>query len=322
MSDRQKSLAKFKNLISGKKSFLLITHLSPDGDAVGATIALAIYLRSLKKTARMVSISPIPVIFDFLRVADQFADDFLLGDFEAIILIDCGDLKRTGFSQRLTNIKGKIPIVNIDHHPQNDIWKISQINLADPDSPSTCQILYQTFVNWEADISPAQATALLTGIYYDTGGFLHSNTSNQVLEITSQLLRAGAKLKQIAKSVSQSRTPAMLKLWGLALNRMIVDSNLGLIISIITQDDLIQLKANEEELSGLVNILNTALEAKAAILLYETSDGKIKGSLRTEKDDVDVSQIAALFGGGGHKKAAGFLINGKFEKIGQGWKVV
>ena len=319
MSD---NISKLKRLTEDKENFLLITHLSPDGDAVGATVAFFEYLKSLGKNARMIADTPVPEIFSYLSWADQFEDDFLVGDFDAIILLDCGDLRRSGFADRILESKGKVQIVNIDHHPQNDIWKIASINLADPHSPSTCQILYKLFVDLKINISIDQATALLTGIYYDTGGFLHSNTDNQVLDITSQLLRLGAKLKKIQKSVSQSRTAPMLKLWGLALNKMTIDKKLGLIISIIRQEDIKKLNATEEDLSGLVNLLDLAEEARAAILLFETSDGKIKGSLRTEKDNVDVAQIAAMFGGGGHKKAAGFTIDGRLEKTKSGWKII
>lgn len=322
MSDFLLNITKFQNLISKSSNFLLITHLSPDGDAVGATAAFFEYLKSLGKNVRMVANTSVPQIFSYLKWVDQFEDDFLVGDYEVIILLDCGDLRRSGFASRILESKKNIQIVNIDHHPQNDIWKIATINLADPNSPSTCQILYKLFIEWEINISIDQATALLTGMYYDTGGFLHSNTDNQVLDITSQLLRLGAKLKKVQRSVLQSRTAPMLKLWGLALNKMIVDKKLGLIISIIRQKDIKKLNACEEDLSGLVNVLDLAEEAKVAILLYETSDGKIKGSLRTEKDNINVAQIATMFGGGGHKKAAGFSLEGRFKKTDKGWKVV
>lgn len=311
-----------RNIIENNNNFVLITHQFPDGDAVGASLTLAEYLRSIKKNVEIVTVSEVPQILSYLKGSQDFLHDISSLKYDAIILLDCGDLKRTGLLEQLLMMKNKLPIINIDHHIQNDIWKLAKINLADPTASSTCQIIYQIFKEWKVEVSPEQATALLTGIYYDTGGFLHTNTSNEVLGITSELLRKGAKLKQVKKSVSQSRSTAMLKLWGLALDKMIIDKNLGIVISIITQDDLKKVKANEEELSGLVNMIDTAQEARAAVLLYETADGKIKGSLRTEDNTVDVAQIASLFGGGGHKKAAGFLINGKFEKVGNGWKVV
>lgn len=316
------NFSKLKDIIGNNNNFVLITHQFPDGDAVGASLALAEYLRSIKKNVEIVTVSEVPQILSYLAGSQDFLHDIKGLKYDTVILLDCGDLKRTGFLEQLLAMKNKFPIINIDHHIQNDIWKLAKINLADPTASSTCQIIHQIFKEWQVEISPEQATALLTGIYYDTGGFLHTNTSNEVLGITSELLRKGAKLKQVKKSVSQSRSTAMLKLWGLALDKMIVDKNLGIVISIITQEDLKKVKANEEELSGLVNMIDTAQEARAAVLLYETTDGKIKGSLRTEDNNVDVARIASLFGGGGHKKAAGFLINGKFEKVGNGWKVV
>ena len=316
------NFSKLRDIVESNNNFVLITHQFPDGDAVGATLALAEYLRLIKKNVKIVTVSEIPQILNYLAGSQDFLHDIEDIKYEVVILLDCGDLKRTGFLEQLLMMKNKLPIINIDHHIQNDIWKLAKINLADPSASSTCQIIYQIFKEWQVEISPEQSTALLTGIYYDTGGFLHSNTSNEVLEITSDLLRRGAKLKQVKKSVSQSRSTAMLKLWGIALDKMVVDKKLGIVISIITQEDLKKVEANEEELSGLVNMIDTAQEARAAILLYETADGKIKGSLRTEDNTVDVARLASLFGGGGHKKAAGFLINGKFEKVGHNWKVV
>lgn len=322
MSDFSSNITKLQSTISELDNFVVITHQFPDGDAVGASLAFSEYLKNIGKKVSCITVSEIPQILSYLAGSQDFLHDIAGLKYDSIILLDCGDLKRTGFLEQLLAMKNKLPIINIDHHIQNDIWKLAKINLADPVASSTCQIIYQIFKEWEVKISPEQATALLTGIYYDTGGFLHTNTSNEVLEITSDLLRRGAKLKQVKKSVSQSRSTAMLKLWGLALDKMVVDKNLGIVISIITQEDLKKVEANEEELSGLVNMIDTAQEARAAVLLYETADGKIKGSLRTEDNTVDVAKLASLFGGGGHKKAAGFLINGKFEKVGNGWKVV
>ncbi len=113
----------------------------------------------------------------------------------------------------------------------------------------------------------------------------------------------------------------MLKLWGLAINNIFEYSKSGLIISIISSQDVEKVGATEEDISGLVNLLNTASESKASLLIYETLDGKIRGSLRTDRDDVDVSAFAKLLGGGGHKKASGFSLSGKLKKTNLGWQI-
>ena len=107
MSDFSLNITKFKNLISKSSNFLLITHLSPDGDAVGATVAFFEYLKSLGKNVRMVANTPVPAIFSYLKLIDQFEDDFLVGDYDLIILLDCGDLHRSGFANRILESKEK-----------------------------------------------------------------------------------------------------------------------------------------------------------------------------------------------------------------------
>ncbi len=166
------------------------------------------------------------------------------------------------------------------------------------------------------------ATALLTGIYFDTGGFRHSNTSDEVLSIASELLKRGARLQKITENTDNTRSFSLFKLWGVALERLRLNKKYGISVSVITVDDINKAGATEEEVSGLVNLLNSAPESEVAMLLCESFDAKIKGSLRTESDKIDVSRIAKLFGGGGHKKAAGFTIDGRIKIVGNHWTVV
>jgi phosphoesterase RecJ-like protein len=226
-------------------------------------------------------------------------------------------------AERILALKKKqIPLINIDHHPKNDIWREATVNHVNPEASSACEIVYEIIENLGVGITPHLATALLMGIYTDTGGFRHPNTSQSVLNITSKLLNQGAKLRIISENVSNSRSVAMLKLWGIALSR-IHKSESGLVLSVVTREDIEAAKANDDDLSGVVNMINTIPGAKVAMLLSETPDGKIKASLRTESERIDVSKIAAFFGGGGHRKAAGFTITGRLEKIDTNrWKIV
>lgn len=318
-----KQFDNFKNLIEEKNVFLLIGHEDPDGDSIGSLLAMTQYLEGRGKEVLAVCKSPVPKLFNFLDKVFLLQQDVQKSDYEAIILLDNGDLKRTGFPEVVSLAKKhKKVLVNIDHHIRNDIWKLADLNLADLSASSTSEIVYKLLTFLEADINPSMATALLTGMYYDTGGFHHSNTTDEVLKVSSELLHLGANLKKISKSVSQNRSVNMLKLWGIALDRIIVDKKRSIATTFLTRDDIETVGANEEEISGLVNLLNTASEIRVALLLYETGDGKIKGSLRTEEDKVDVAKFAGLMGGGGHKKASGFSLHGKFLKDKSGWKVV
>jgi len=307
----------------GRKDFLLIAHQRPDGDTIAAVLLIKRFLQSLGKKALAVCAGGVPEVFKFLPGWQQIKDDFLLGDFDAIILLDNGDRKRTGFADRLLLAKkNQIPIVNIDHHPKNDIWKIAKINIVDEKATSTCEILYDIFLKFGIQIDRDIATMFLAGIYTDTGGFQHSNTGQKTLKIIAELLSNGARLKQISENVSNNRSVAMLKLWGVALDRIQHCPELKLIYSLITRADIESVGATEEDLAGVVNLISTIPGEHASLLLYETADGKIKGSLRTESSEINVAAIARLFCGGGHKKAAGFIVDGRFEKTEKGWEII
>ncbi|PIP51007.1 hypothetical protein COX11_00965 [Candidatus Berkelbacteria bacterium CG23_combo_of_CG06-09_8_20_14_all_41_73] len=305
------------------QNFLLIAHERPDGDTIAAILAIKKLLEFLGKKVTAVSSQGIPEVFKFLPGWRKIKSDFLIADFETIILLDNGDLKRTGYLDRILLAKSShVPIINIDHHPKNDIWKLAKINIVNEKVPSTCEIIYDIFLKLGVPIDRNVATMLLTGIYTDTGGFQHSNTNPSTLKTASELLSRGARLKQISENVSNSRSVAMLKLWGIALDRIQYRDDLKLVYSIITRKDLERCQARDENLAGVVNLISTIPGEQATLLLYELPDGKIKGSLRTESSKIDVSRIAGIFGGGGHKKASGFVVDGRLHKTKNGWKII
>jgi len=298
-------------------------HQDPDGDTVASTIALYLSLKSLGKKVSMVCKDEIPKPFLFLPKVKDIRKDILFGDFEVIIVIDCGDLKRTGFAERLKKFaKVFKKLINIDHHPRNDLWKIANLNLVDQEASSASEIVWPILKNLPIKITGDIATAILTGIYTDTGGFKHSNTTPVTLEIASELLNYGAKLKTITRSVALNKSLAALRLWGVTLSRIHKNQDLQVISSVITSEDLKKWGATYYDLAGVVNLMNAIPDSKAAILFFETPDGNIRASLRTEKEEVDVSKIARLFGGGGHKKAAGFTIEAKLKLSGENWEII
>jgi len=316
------SFSKLKKIIEGNSNFLLIGHESPDGDCLGSLLAFGEFLESRGKEARIVCRDKVPEVFAFLPGVERVQNDFLMGNFEAIFLLDNGDFKRTGFSDRLRELdKKKVPIINIDHHQKNDLWKIVNVNHVDSEASSTSELVYDIIFGMSGNITPKIATLLLCGIYTDTGGFQHVNTKERVFEITSVLLGKGGKLKEISQNLSNSKPSSMLRLWGVALSRLKIDAKTGIVTSMINQKDLIETDTTEDDVSGLVNLMNTIPESQATLLLYEGSDGRIKGSLRTEKEGVDVSKMAKEYGGGGHKRAAGFSIEGKIIEEENRWRI-
>ncbi len=306
----------------GGTTHVLVTHEQPDGDAAGSTLALAHALRSLGKQVSLVCVDEIPKAFQFLPGWEGFRRDCILGNADVVTVVDCGDLKRTGMPDRIRDAArvGR-RILNIDHHQRNDLHKVAHLNYVDYGASSAAELVMPLIKALGVPISKDIATCLLTGLYYDTGGFKHSNTSEVVLRQASELLVAGARLKHIRHFVSSHRSVASLRLWGIALSRIRYHERLRMVVSVITAEDVAACGATPVDLAGCVNLLNSVPDALAAMLVIELPDGSLRASLRTEHESVDVAAIAQLFGGGGMRKAAGFSLKARCVNGERGWTV-
>jgi len=315
-----KVLQKIKETFDESDKILILLHLNPDGDTICSSLALAHYLESQGKKVDCAAKEKIPDVFSYLPGIDKIRNDFLIGDYDVVVAVDCSDAKRTGFPVRLEQVCKNKVFVNIDHHPQNNLRKITSLNLVDETAAAAAQIIWDFLEFAGAKIESDLATYILAGIYYDTGGFQHSNVSEKTLKIASQCLHLGGRMGLISDNINISKTSQSLKLWGTALSRMHYSKN-GIIYSILTRKDMLETGAKDEDASGVINLINTIDSAKLSILFVEGVDGTIKASLRTESDDIDVADLARVFGGGGHKKAAGFTVEGKLLRTERGWKV-
>jgi len=172
-------------------------------------------------------------------------------------------------------------------------------------------------------ISRKMATPIMLGLMSDTGSFQHSNTTPKVMEIASQLMKKGVPLSKIVETTFANKNISTLKLWGKAFEKAKINPDNGMIVSALTQKDLEDCNASTEDIAQVSGILNTVPGTKFALILSERGNGIIKGSLRSEEyKGVDVSKIAAQFGGGGHKLASGFEIKGTIVETKDGWKVI
>lgn len=301
------NLKDFKLLISKSQTILILLHNHPDGDTIGSSLALGEYLRAIGKKVDCAVKETIPQAFHFLPGISNIKHDFLLGDYDLIIAVDCGDANRTGFPERLSQICKTKPLINIDHHLRNNLHKIARVNIIDDRASAAAEIIFNILKEMGAEIDTRIATYILAGIYYDTGGFQHPNVTVQTLTIASECLHLGGRIGLISQHIGLAHKLSGLKLWGVALKKMRVRDD-GIVWTYLSKSDLKNCKAEEEDASGIANLINTIPNAKVAILFLETGDGNIKASLRTESDEVDVSKLALLFGGGGHRKAAGFTV--------------
>lgn len=321
-------MEKYKNTIleihdevEKARCILLVVHKSADGDAIGAQLALSHYLDSLEKEHVCFSIDALSANLEFLPksqyVSSNMAD--LNKKFDLIITLDSSSLDHTGIEDEIQ--AKKIKLINIDHHVTNG--NHGAYNLVIADASSTCEVLHH-FLDYKKAINKNIAICLLTGIITDTGGFQNMATTPLSVSIASRLMNKGVNINQITKYTLQHKPVNTLKLWGRALTRLKINKKNNVISTIITNKDLEDCNANEEALEGISNFLNEMDEAQNGVVmvLSEREPGVIKGSLRTTNELIDVSKLATILGGGGHKKAAGFSIDGNLKETKDGWKIV
>ncbi len=307
-------LEKINQKIFDFQNFNIFTHKNPDGDAVGSILALYQILTSKGKTVKMFIFDSIDERFSFFPNFEKIkiAKKPELLSNALIIFIDCAEPVRTGFEKYFFTDKEAIII---DHHLINNEEEPNLIKLINPAASSTAEIIFDlaTQLNWPIDRETS--TCILGGLLADTGTFQHSNTSPKTLRIVSLLVKKGVNLKKISEQLFKKREfDGSLKIWGEILSRVSVDPQTKMAFSYISQDDLKKYNSDEKELSESINLLTGIPESKFSLLLMENKFGKIKGSMRSELyKGVDVAKIAQSFGGGGHKLAAGFEIEGTLK---------
>lgn len=314
----QDTVSAIAETIKTAKKVLIGTHEHPDGDALGSSLAVLHALESQGIEATVYIPDPAADFFQFIPGFDRLTTvkpD--VTEFDTVILLDYTQLYRTHLEQEVT---GKPRVISIDHHYDNT--RQAAINLIVPEAAATAHILFPLFFALNIPINTNIATCLLTGIFTDTGSFMHDSVTPDILQISSYLMQKGARLSHIAHETYQKKELSGLQIWGRALSRILISKKTGASVSIITKEDLEECGATLDDLSGVVSMLNALPETKFAMLLVEYEHGKIKGSLRSEPHKgIDVSKIAKRLGGGGHKLASGFEITGHIVQEDGVWRV-
>lgn len=304
--------------IQSANRILLVSHRRPDGDTLGASIGLYLGLEQLNKQSVLACIDEIPRRLKFLPATERFVRDFDLADFDLIIISDAGASHMTGFHEKYPDfLSKKIPIINIDHHASND--NFGTINIVDTHASSATMVMWRLLKALGISLTREIGIALLTGIYNDTGGFMHSNTTQETFEIAGELAKTGVTVGEIVKPLFKQSSISQLRLWGYVLENLSKNEK-QIVSSVVTGSDLKILGAHGSDTGGIVDLMNTVSGSAYTLLLAE-DEGWVKGSLRTQRDDVDLSEIASQFGGGGHRKASGFRMQGRLEKQ-ISWRIV
>jgi len=305
-------------LIHQSQTILIIPHRSPDGDTIGSALALFNALREMGKACDIVCKDPVPEEFRFLPNVEEVNVSEPQYHYDAYFILDAGATHLTGFHESHPELFDQsLEVVNLDHHKSNDYY--GRYNVVDTEAASATMVMYDLFAHLGYEISRHTATCLLTGIYTDTGSLMHSNTDARVMRTATKLLAKGADLRNLSKEVFNTTKISTMRLWGRVM-RSAHQNGDKVTMSIVKRKDFEDTGADYSEMSGVVDYINSVPDSNYSVILTER-DGKVKGSLRTLKEEVDVAEIASGFGGGGHTKAAGFTLPGKLEKEVR-WKVI
>lgn len=315
----QELFAKAEREIKKARRLAVVTHYNPDGDALGSLLAFGRWLVDRQKDFALYCASRPPAALEFLPGLAQVKaePDEHWAKSDTVIVLDCADLGMTRLGSDEFAAKN---LIVFDHHLTNGGY--GQVNIVAPGAAATAEIIFQFFLS--VGFAPDKETAdcLLTGIYTDTDAFTNLAATAQSLRAASELVKLGADLKEIGACTVRNKSIKSLKLWGRALQRLRLDEEKEMAVTVLRKEDFAACQASEEEAEGVANLLNHLADVKIAMVLREREDGTVKGSLRTTDAGLDVSKIAKLLGGGGHAKAAGFTVPGRLAESEKGWEIV
>lgn len=292
--------------IRSARRILIVSHVRPDGDAIGSTLALGLALLDAGKQVNMVVAGGLPASFRHLPGSDRIQAR-VEGDFDLIVSVDCSDLKRVG--DVLDAFRA--PDVVIDHHVTNEAF--GTLNLIEPEAVATASVLIRHMAKWGLKITPPIAAGLLTGLLTDTLGFRTSNTTPEALRQAADLLELGADMSTLYFRSLVRRTLPAARYWGAGLTNL--QHNDGIVWTALTAADRKASGYSGNDDADLINIVSSIEEADIAIIFVEQNAGRTKVSWRGLKTHIDVARIASQFDGGGHKAASGAELSGNLPEV-------
>lgn len=295
--------------IKKAETIVVLAHENPDGDAIGSVLAMGLALKNMGKNPDMI-IREFPRTFSFLPGANEVKQDSDVQKYDLAISLDCADLKRLVGKEYFEEARKTIVI---DHHGTNSMY--ADINFVNPVSPACCEILAGMFTYFDIDINQDIGSCILTGIITDTGGFKYQGVTAETFEFTAELLRKGVNVSEIYKKALETRTRANFELLKRTLDRMEILEDGKVTFTYMTSQDKEELNVEPGDDEGLVEVGRDVEGVEVSIFIKQKdNENKYKVSMRSN-DYVNVSDICYIFGGGGHPKAAGCLIQGDIEQV-------
>lgn len=303
------SIDKIIQIIREKESFMLTTHMNPEGDAIGSTLAMALALSSIGKNVTINTADPVPKILKFLPSSDSVHQVKTVDRrFDAVIVLDCGDLERVGFLNK-DNIPSDI-LINIDHHKTN--LGFGTVNLVE-EAVASADIVYTIIKKMGIPVTPEIATCLYTAIMTETGSFKYTNTTAHTLKIVGEMVGYGANPWGIAEQVYNRNSINRINLLGQVLATLKLSGD-GTIAWITVLEEMFkETGTTKEDTEDYINYPRS-IEGVEVAILFRQSNNDWKMSFRSN-GRIDVADVALEFGGGGHSMAAGCFLKGTFEEV-------
>lgn len=305
-------MKEIKEKIEQSDNIIIVGHVNPDGDTVGAGLALLLGLEKKypNKKIDFVLQDNVPQNIAFLKGSNKIkkTEDVADLNYDLAIFVDSATIERVG---KVAGIVGDIFKINIDHHISNP--KYGDINVV-KDISSTSEIMYSILKELDIEITLEIGEAIYLGLVNDTGNFAHSNVTDKTFLVASELMSLGVNNNKIVNDFFKTKSYERMKVLGKALSEMVFVEEKKLMYFYLSFDALRSLNAIKDDTEGIVEELINYSGSEVSLFLREEESGKIKGSLRS-KHNIDVNRIAGIFNGGGHIKAAGFTTELPPEEI-------
>lgn len=287
------------DIINNSTNIAIVTHESPDGDAIGSSTAVYLALKKLNKKADLI-IKEYSSVFNVVDILNESIREPRNINYDLVIVVDSANAERLN---EINILKNANEIINIDHHISNNLF--GTYNIVDGKSPACCQVLIKVFNSLGIDIDKEIATSLLVGIITDTNGFRNQSTNKETFIDVANMLDLGVNLSEIYMKVLSTNTLAQFELKKIANNRLEFFENGKIAFTYITEEDKKIVNAQIGDHEGIVDIGRSIEGVEVSIFLHE-KDGIYKVSLRSNSY-VNVSEIGIIFNGGGHFYASGFV---------------
>jgi phosphoesterase RecJ-like protein len=301
-------LSQIVEAIRTRRRFVISSHSRPDGDSIGSSVAMAYALRALGKEAHVVHSDPPPgPLKQFPGVREIQVAPEVDGPYDAAIIMECGDLQRTGVAGL-----DRFFVINIDHHPGNTGY--GQLNWFDPTAAACGEMVFDLGKALGSPFTPEIATHIYLAILTDTGSFHYSSISPRTFEICKEALEVGVDPVLVARNVYDSNNMGRLKLFGAVLSAMQIDPSGRVAIVYLDHEMARAAGGTYEDTEGLINLPLTVKEILAIVFFKQIEGDEYRVSMRS-KGDIDIGAIAKEFGGGGHKNAAGCSVTGAIDAL-------